>query len=197
MIPRQYLDFSIGPESVGEADEPGCGRAAAGLPMPVLAGAALKVLHGAFRDAPGRYALALPRHARQPFSVLRVFTGERDHLDALVEAVEPHPIMRDYVRLGYPRRVAVGFDGGWTEFRRYRIPSRRAGRKPGDDLRQRRMDRAAENRLPFFIMQSRSNGQQFGLYVDIRAGAAASSEVEPDSYGLAVTSRPFALPDLP
>lgn len=197
MTPRHYFDFTIGPEPPAEDDERRPGRAAATLPAPVLAGAALKVLHGAFRDAPGRYALALPRHARRPFAVLRVFAGERDHLHALAEAVEAHPVIRDYTRLGYPRPVPADFPGTWTEFRRYRIPARRSGRKPGDDLRERRMARATEARLPYFILQSRSNGQQFGLYVDIRAGAPQTGEAEPDSYGLAVATRPFALPDLP
>jgi hypothetical protein len=196
MNPCHYLDFTIGPEPP-EGDDRSPGQAAAELPTPVVAGAALKVLHGVFRDTPGRYALALPRHGRQPFAVLRVFAGERDHLDALVAAVESHPVIRDYVRLGYPRRVPPDFAGTWTEFRRFRIPARRSGRKPGDDLRQRRMAQAAEARLLYFILHSRSTGQQFGLYVDIRAGGPNAGEAEPDSYGLAVATRPFALPDLP
>lgn len=195
MNPCHYLDFTIAEPAPDDGAGPS--RAAASLPAPVLAGAALKVLHGAFRNAPRRYALALPRHGRQPFVVLRVFAGERDHLHALVETVEAHPVIRDYTRLGYPRRVPEDFAGTWTEFRRYRIPARRSGRKPGDDLRERRMTQAAEARLPYFILQSRSNGQQFGLYVEVRAGAPNAGESEPDSYGLAVSTRPFALPDLP
>lgn len=195
MNPCHYIDFTIGAESSEEDKASDIGRGAAALPAPVLAGAALKVLHGAFRDAPRRYALALPRHRRQPFAVLRVFAGGRDDLHALVEAVEGHPIIRDYTRLGYPRPVPTDYAGTWTEFRRYRIPSRHSGRKPGDELRERRMGWAAEKRLPYFILQSRSNGQQFGLYVDVRAGEP-TAEAEPDSYGLAVATRPFALPDL-
>ena len=189
MIPQHYLDFAIGDEERS--------RASGGLSAPVIAGAALKVLHGAFSKIPGRYALALPGHERQPFAILRIFTSEREHLDSLVEAVESHTIMRDYLRLGYPRKVPVGFAGGWTEFRRYRIPARRSGRNPDDNLRERRMRHAAEARLPYFIMQSRSNGQQFGLYVEICSGAPAITESQPDSYGFSVASRPFALPNLP
>jgi hypothetical protein len=63
-------------------------------------------------------------------------------------------------------------------------------------LRERRMRRADEGRFPFFIMQSRGTGQQFGLYVEIRP-AGATGDCAPDSYGLSVATRPFALPDLP
>lgn len=195
MNPRHYVDFIVADIEGGEQAVKA--PRAALLPTPVLAGAALKVLHRAFREEPGHYALALPGHARQPFAVLRVFAEGRDQLDKLVDVVEPQPIMRDYLRLGYPRKVPVDFSGTWTEYRRYRIPARRSGRKPNDNLRERRMAWAADHRLPFFIMQSRSTGQQFGLYVSIQTDAQASPEVHPDSYGLSVASRPFALPDLP
>lgn len=193
MNPRHYLDFIIEPK-VDDGDR--TQRRAAGVPAAVVAGAALRVLHGAFKERPGRYALALPRFADQPFSKLRVFAGERDDLDELVQAVESHPVIRDYIQLGYPRKVPVDYDGTWTEFRRYRIPARRSCRKPDDDLRERRMQRAQTERLPFFIMHSQSTGQQFGLYVEIRPAARPSSDGIPDSYGLSVTTRPFALPDL-
>lgn len=201
MNPRHYLDFAIaGPDGNGEeAREPGGG---AGLPAPVVAGAALKVLHGAFKPRPGRFALALPRFGERPFAALRVFTGSRDDLDELVAAVEGHPVIRDYLRLGYPRRVPADDPGSWTEFRRYRIPARRSCRKPGDDLRERRMARAEDGRFPYFILHSESTGQQFGLYVEILSlpappGGESGADCQPDSYGLSVASRPFALPDLP
>lgn len=182
MTPRCYMDFNL---------------AGNGLPAPLLAGAALKALHGGFCAQPGRYALALPRYPDAPFAALRVFAAERGHLDELVQAVENHPAIRDYVLLGYSRLVPEGFSGGWSEFRRYRIPARRAGRKPGDDLRERRMRQADAAKLPFFILQSRGNGQQFGLYLDIRSPAEPAQDCRPDGYGLSVASRPFALPDLP
>lgn len=189
MIPRHYLDFSLG----------GAGNGA-GLPPPVVAGAALKVLHGAFKQQAGRYALALPNFEATPFAALRVFAGEREHLDDLANSVETHPVMHDYALQGRIRKVPEPFGGAWREYRRYRIPARRACRKPNDDLRERRMARADMGRFPYFILSSRSTGQQFGLYVEILSIPAGSGEgvrdAQPDSYGLSVSSRPFALPDV-
>jgi hypothetical protein len=193
MNPRHYVDFAIADPGDPSPRIQGAG---AGLPAPLVAGAVLKVLHGAFGARPGRFALALPHYRTAAFAALRVFAGGRDDLDALVETVEGHPAIRDYSRIGYPRTVPAHYDGDWIEFRRYRIPSRKACRKPDDTLRERRMRRADEGRFPFFIMQSRGTGQQFGLYVEIRP-AGATGDCAPDSYGLSVATRPFALPDLP
>lgn len=193
MIPAHYVDFSLAVLEPESSRVQGCG---AGLPAPVVAGAMLKVLHGVFGREPGRFALCLPQHRTAPFAALRVFAAERGDLDELVEGVGDHPVIRDYGHIGYPRRVPADWDGGWVEFRRYRIPSRKAGRKPDDTLRQRRMEQAERRRLPYFILQSASNGQQFGLYLQVLPGGTAT-DCRPDSYGLSVSSRPFALPDLP
>lgn len=170
------------------------------MPAPILAGAALDVLHGAFRQQPGRYVLALPDvapdRACAPGRILRVFAGSRDDLDALVAAVGGHPIIRDYTRIGYPHPVPAAFSGPWIEYRRYRIPSQKSLRKPGDTLRERRMQSASERGLPFFQMRSRSNGQSFMLYVQVLDAAIGNAECRPDCYGLSVSSRSFAVPRL-
>lgn len=77
----------------------------------ILAGSVLKVLHGAFRQNPGRYALALPyvtpKKNGPPGRVLRVFANDRDDLDSLVANISEHPIIRDYTQIGYPRPVST------------------------------------------------------------------------------------------
>lgn len=175
-------------------------RGGESMPAPILAGAALDVLHGAFRQWPGRYALALPEvspgEAHTPGRFLRVFAGSRDDLDALVAAIGGHPVIRDYTRIGYPRPVPGAFSGPWVEYRRYRIPSQKSLRKLDDTLRERRMQAARERGLPFFQICSRSNGQSFMLYVQALEVVAGSAECQPDSYGLSVSSRPFAVPRL-
>ena len=189
MKPLIYVDLEI---LAGDPD----GEA---MSAPVLAGAALEVLHGAFRRQPGRYALALPgvlmEEARIQHWTLRVFAGSRDDLDALVAAVADHAVVRDYARLGYPRLVPEAFSGPWIEYRRYRIPAQRSLRKPADTLRERRMQAAHEQKLPFFQTRSRSNEQSFRVFVQALAGASGA-ECQPDSYGLSVSSRPFAVPRL-
>lgn len=171
------------------------------LPAPILAGATLDVLHGAFRQHPGQYALALPGvlsdQAGAPGRILRVFASHRDDLDALVAGIANHPIIRDYTRIGYPRPVPNGFPGPWVEYRRYRIPAQRSLRKPNDTLRERRLQAAREQGLPYFHTRSRTTDQRFVLYVQAVAAQAGGMECQPDSYGLSVSSRPFAVPCIP
>lgn len=188
MKPVIYFDLEVlAGDSGGES-----------MPAPVLAGAALDVLHGAFRQHPGRYALALPGvlpdQASAPGRALRVFAGSRDDLDALVAAISGHSIIRDYTRIGYPRPVPGSFPGPWVEYRRYRIPAQRSLRKPNDTLRERRLQSAREQGFPYFHARSRSNNQQFVLYVQAIAAQSGGMECQPDSYGLSVSSRPFAVP---
>lgn len=190
MKPHVYVDLEI---LAGDAD----GEA---MSAPVLAGAALEVLHGAFRRQPGRYALALPGvspdEAKMRNWTLRVFADGRDDLDSLVAAVADHAVIRDYTRLGDPRVVPEAFSGPWVEYRRYRIPAQRSLRKPADTLRERRMQAAHQRKLPFFQARSRSNAQSFRVFVQALAGASGDVECQPDSYGLSVSSRPFTVPSL-
>ena len=171
------------------------------IPAPILAGAALDVLHGAFRQNPGRYALALPNvlpgKTNAPRRILRVFAGNRDDLDTLVAMIIGHPVIRDYTRIGYPRPVPTDFQGPWIEYRRYRIPAQKSLRKPDDTLRERRLQAAKEQGLPYFYARSRSTHQQFVLYVQAVASQTGSTECQPDSYGLSVSSRPFSIPQMP
>lgn len=168
-----------------------------GLPRPVVAGAILRVLHGAFRRHPGKYALALPGKDKNLFNCIRVFSQTRGDLDLLVDAIVDNPAIRDYGHIGYPRAVPENFDGPWKRYSRFRIPTRKADRDPDHALRTRRIAQADENKQPFFILSSVSTGQRFGLYVQIGPATDHQGECMPDSYGLSVASRPFALPDLP
>lgn len=190
MKPLIYVDLEI---LAGDSDEDA-------MSAPVLAGAALEVLHGAFRRQPGRYVLALPGVLPSAAKIrnwtLRVFAGSRDDLDALATAIGDHAVIRDYTRLGYPRVVPEVFSGLWIEYRRYRIPAQRSLRKPADTLRERRMKAAREQKLPFFQTRSRSNEQSFRVFVQALAGVTGGVECQPDSYGLSVSSRPFAVPQL-
>jgi hypothetical protein len=168
-----------------------------GLPRPVVAAAIMRVLHGAFSHHPGKFALALPAKDNSPFACIRVFSKSREDLDLLVDAVENSPAIRDYGRIGYPRTVPEGYDGPWKRYSRFRIPTRKADRDPGDALRARRIAHADKTQLPFFIISSVSSGQRFGLYIEIGVESGNQDDCIPDSYGLSVSSRPFAVPDLP
>jgi hypothetical protein len=186
MQPEHYVDIEvIGNEKGG------------GLPRPVVAGAILRVLHGAFRRHPGKFALALPAKEKSNFSCLRVFSQTRSDLDLLVATVESNPSIRDYGRIGYPRVIPEGYDGPWKRYSRFRIPTRKADRDPKDALRARRIAHADKHKLPFFILSSVTSGQRFGLYIEVSPAELNREECMPDSYGLSVSTRPFAVPDLP
>lgn len=182
MEPRHYVDFQLGPR-----------------PSPITAAQALKALHGVFGLYQGQYALALPDYPRS-FPRLRVFAASREALDRLVTAIESHPGFTDGLaktgRFAYPKTVPEDFAGPWVSYRRYRIPARKAERKPDGNLRLRRIQAADEAELPYFSLRSQSNGQTWRLYVEAQP-AAAAGQAEPDAYGLATLSRPFALPRLP
>ncbi|WP_153114634.1 type I-F CRISPR-associated endoribonuclease Cas6/Csy4 [Rhodocyclus tenuis] len=182
MEPRHYVDFQLGPR-----------------PSPITAALALKVLHGVFGLYTGQYALALPDYPRS-FPRLRVFAASREALDRLVTATETHPGFAEgparIGRFAYPKAVPEDFNGPWVSYRRYRIPSRKAERKPEGSLRLRRIQAADEAELPFFALRSQSNGQAWRLYVEAQPASDAGPG-EPDAYGLATASRPFALPRLP
>lgn len=176
MAPRHYVDFQIGPR-----------------PSPSAATLALKVLHGVFGQYPGHYALALPDYPRS-FPRLRVFAASREILDQLVAASEES--LKEIGRFAYPKTVPEDFTGPWVSYRRYRIPSRKAERKPDGNLRLRRIQSADAAELPYFALRSQSNGQVWRLYVEAQP-ALAPVPATPDGYGLATASRPFALPWLP
>lgn len=63
-------------------------------------------------------------------------------------------------------------------------------------MRLRRIQAADAAELPYFALHSRSNGQAWRLYVQAQP-SPAPGQAEPDAYGLATVSRPFALPSLP
>ena len=177
--------------------EPGCyvDIKLRGQGSPVAAAIVLRVLHGVFRHQPGQYALALPDFPRT-FPRMRVFAQSRDELDRLVAATENHPTFKEMGLFGYPKQVPQDFQGPWVSYQRYRIPSRKAERKPDGTLRLRRILAADEAKLPYFSLRSDSNGNVWRLYVEA-VEAAPSTNLQPDGYGLATTSKPFGLPSLP
>ncbi|MFC5769073.1 type I-F CRISPR-associated endoribonuclease Cas6/Csy4 [Thauera sinica] len=161
----------------------------------MAAAVVLRLMHGVFRQRPGQYALALPDYPRT-FPRMRIFAGSREGLDYLVAATDGHPAFGANGRFGYPKAVPGDFAGPWVSYRRYRIPARKAERKPDGSLRLRRIRMADEARLPYLPLRSESNGNAWRLYVQA-IEASAGGPAEPDAYGLATASRPFGLPVLP
>ena len=144
-------------------------------------------------------ACALPTmhmgHACHPGNQLRLFGLTRDAVDQVADELEAHPFVRDYIRMGRVRAVPEAFSGPWTEYRRYRIPGRSSRLT---ESRGRRIE--GGNSLPFLHSHSQSNGQAFSIRVLAVAHAQEldpRDAIAPDSYGLSVPTRPFAVPNLP
>jgi len=169
------------------------------LPQPMAASAIARVMHGAFRKKPGCYALAMPNKKRQPHSVLRVFASSRDELDELIDNTREAKALTEQAVIHYPRAVPEDYSGSWSIYQRFRIPARRSERISGRSVRLKRVQEANANKLPFFQMQSESNGGQFRLYWETHPYLGSNplnQDVHPDSWGLSTTTSPVPLPDI-
>lgn len=187
MRPRVFVDVRILPTG-GDARQLGCDPRATGL--------VFAAMHRHMRAHPGRFALALPE-GRGFMAVLRLFADTRDDLDGLADTLQQSRLVRDYAMIGYPQRVPEDFSGDWLQYRRYRIPTRRADRNPGAPCRTRRMAFAEDNALPYLLVHSASTGQSYGLRISILPGSPNTGPCSPDSYGLARRDAAFSLPVLP
>ncbi|EIC20987.1 CRISPR-associated protein (Cas_Csy4) [Thiorhodovibrio frisius] len=156
-----------------------------------VASRALREMHGIFRETPGQYALALPDHPRVGRGRLRIFAEKSGDLERLAYRLRELP-----VRFSDIANVPQDYSGPYRRYSRYRIQSRKQERDYKGTLRLRRMREAEAEQMPWFNMRSGSTGQEFRLYVSVADDAEGSlaDSCEPDSYGLSVATRPFALP---
>lgn len=176
------------------------------------ASGAVKVLHGAFSRLAGdhKFALDLPRAEGEgnPISLIRVFAESAEAMLTLIDAVsEPLTGLGVFASDQQPRihRVPEDFSGPWAVCRRYRVPSRHSfsRSKSGLNHRVHAMRQASERRLPFFFVDSTSNGQHFVMHVErqVRAHRPVRSEactesVRPSAYGLSTKQSEIALPSI-
>jgi hypothetical protein len=161
--------------------------------LPVM-GRLFSALHGQLRQDPGRFVLALPRlrtgQDRHPGNVVRIFAETSDCLAGVVSQLANNERLQGYVRYGLARTVPENFDGPWIEYRRYRIPGNRSRL---EKCRNYRLEQAEA--FPFIRATSKSNRQAFSLHICTIPGKR-SEWCAPDSYGLSLPTRPFALPDI-
>ncbi|BCU08483.1 type I-F CRISPR-associated endoribonuclease Cas6/Csy4 [Allochromatium tepidum] len=154
-------------------------------------GQTLKDLHGVFAEIPSSYALALPDYPSKKFGRMRVFASTDDELMRLAYRLRDQPL-----KIGQMTTVPADFSGAWRCYSRYRIPTRAQERHANGVLRLRRIRQADDMQLPYFDIYSRSTQQNFRLYVQVLDGERPQGECLPDNYGLSVSSRLFALPEI-
>lgn len=159
--------------------------------LPVI-GRVATVLHGILRGEPESLALAFPRlrkgEGRHPGNLVRVFAGSTETLDKVIHQLTENDSLKGHLRYGAPKLVPEDFKGPWIEYRRQRIPNL------GSRLEKCREFRLREaEQLPFIRFVSKTNMQGFSLHINATPGER-TQDCKPDSYGLSVATRPFALP---
>lgn len=178
-----------------------------GISFPAMASELLKVLHGYFKQDPGKFGVTF---GPKGTASVRVFAKDMNDLAKLQKAIGGHGFVHDYARFGFPQSVAEGYSGPRICFQRLRFADRRNMIRPdtndGDiELGQRhaRVRRAHDmvfgtERSIKLRMQSASTKQRFPLMVLAMNGDAAPVMVQTpqfDSYGLSTPTRLASLPD--
>lgn len=154
-----------------------------------------EVLHGAFVAYPGTFALGFPDmqegEFRHPGRRVRVFAEDAESLRGIGDLIDNSDRLDFLAKVkGGVQAVSAGFAGPWVEYRRFRIPGRDS-RKP--EFRAARMKTA--DSLPYIGVHSHSTHQYFVVYIQpIRHEVPLDGM--PDGYGLSVSSRAVAVPDL-
>jgi len=152
------------------------------------------LLHGIKSANTLTFALAFPqmKTGNRPHTgnVIQVFSDEST-LGVIFKELKDKPFIIDYVHLGRIKTVPDSIES-YTEYALFRVPNRKTRTI---DTRLRRIT-AAES-LPYLRVTSKSNGQAFSVRIKSTRHEKPSNLIKPNSYGLAVTSRPFALPDIP
>lgn len=166
----------------------------------------LNLLHAAFRAHPDRYAIAFPewqgrtgtRAYRTLGNQIRLFAQTPERLVWLLESLSARVDLVRQIRVSPPESLPDDYAGPWVEYRRVRPP-----KIPADVSERARLDlervRQQIVSCPDFEVVSRQNGHAFRVFIEQRpplAPAQMATEIHPDSYGLSVKDRAFALPDL-
>lgn len=154
----------------------------------------MAVLHGIARKHKLDYATAFPKirigERAHPGSVIQIF-GEQETLEQFSRELSSHTFVKDYVHVRRIEAVPATVTS-WTQYRLYRIPNRKSRTT---HTRQNRINDAVN--LPYLRVASRSNGHAYSVRIQPVKATEANDICEPNSYGLAVSTRPFALPDIP
>lgn len=150
------------------------------------------ILHSIQLRHPGQMALSFPGlikgDNRHPGKVLRVFSETANHLIFSANSLKGKAGLESVLNCSQVIEVPKYFEGPWTEYRRVRVPNKKSRLI---DARINKLEHVES--LPYLRMASKSNGQGFSLHIDA-IPSVKPLQCVPDSYGLSVASRPFALP---
>lgn len=159
----------------------------------------MSVLHRYFAKHPQTFALDLPMMKQGNFhkpailgNVVRVFSNSRASCDDLLEVIDGHVPVSQYVMTGRVWSLPE-YDGPWASLHRLRIAPRTQ-----PDNRHVDLQRQESLPSPYLTIHSSSTGQNFSLLLERRrypAGHPVTQGVL-NSYGLSGV-QPVYLPDMP
>ncbi len=165
--------------------------------VPILA-ELMVVLHGVFSQHLDTYALDFPEmkagNADKPAllgRIVRVFSDSRENCDHILEIIEKHSVLNQYLMTGRIRTLAQ-HNGSWVSLHRARIAPRS---QPAN--RHRDLAGQESHQSPYLLMRSQSTQQHFSLMLERRIHREREGVTgTPNSYGLSGVN-PVYLPDLP
>lgn len=165
----------------------------------------MDILHGFFHANPDSYAVAYPYYVEGQYAnlgnIVRVFASDKPSLERLERGISEHTFIENNVKFGYEHGVPAGYEGPWVEYQRYQLPSQSLARRSQlfADVRESKY-KGAES-LPFYQTKSDStNNHKFSVIIKRIAYPAGhydvNTEILPNTYGLSVSKKAFAVPDL-
>jgi hypothetical protein len=121
-----------------------------------------------------------------------LFATDIESIEVLISELDKNSFVEKSIQIGFPRSVPSDFDGKWVSYRRYRIPSRSAG-KPR--FRIKRM-KYLEDNLIWLQMVSSTNKNSFSIPILVEEANPSIDKGVPTSYGLSRADSRIALPVL-
>lgn len=152
----------------------------------------VKRLHGVFKISDNyTFATAFPStRSYYLFQKVRVFSSQNG-----ISFLKNNILIDDCGELQDIKEVPKTHS--WIMYSKYRIPSRKSMKKNHcKSMRAERLE-FADNNCFHFNISSETNKTTFKLFVyKTHADDEGQQECRPDSYGLSVATRPFAVPAL-
>jgi len=159
--------------------------------QPALASDMLRKLHGIFTKQPNTYALLIDEH--KPFSGFRIFAEHLTELNAIIEFFNNSAFAKKQYSLGYANQVPADYSGPGVMLLRVKMSGKQL-QKDDPNRYAAQLERSED--LPYFILNSKQNGQRFSLKVRHAYGdyTPKHNDANPDSYGLSRAQNQITLP---
>jgi len=160
-------------------------------PSPRAANVVARNLHSCFTTIKDfNYAIAMPTRMGENYSfdVIRVFTSSDSAVIRFLQQFNKD----NTIIISDIETVPDDYEGDLVQYRYFNVGSPKNDRKPGKPMWNRR--KAMATLLHYFVYISGSNGNVFSKHFEVIASHGNLGGFEPNSYGMALSSKPFFLP---